>query len=131
MLFIPKSVSSKPLALTHLCVLGVIADCKWTLIDVNVAPKRPTARYLGVPDQEISEVLCTLRESSPGLDEVAIHMLKFAGSRAWWQLRILLHQMWTTDLTEWDKLAMEGVAVPLYTGQVIAQAWITADLLHF
>ena len=84
----------------------------------SVVPEYPTAHHLGVPpnDQEISEALCTLRESSPGLDEVTVHMLKFAGSRARWQLRLLLHQMWSTDPTTWDKLAMEGVAVALYKG---------------
>ena len=96
---------------------GSVDPISTELID-RVVPLMPQSPELGDPptDQEITEALHTLRESAPGYDEVTIQMLRFSGDRARWQLRLLIHQMWTTAPTEWESLSKQGVAIALYKG---------------
>ena len=96
---------------------GTVDPIPTDLID-RVVPLMPQSPALGDPptDQEITEALHTLRESAPGYDEVTVHMLRFSGDRARWQLRLLIRQMWTTPPTDWDDLSKQGIAIALYKG---------------
>ena len=96
---------------------GVLDPVSPDLI-ARVVPQLPVFEPLGIAptEQEISEALHCLRESAPGKDEVTINMLKFAGPRARWQLRLLMHKMWVSGPATWDSLATHGLAVALYKG---------------
>ena len=87
------------------------------LIDAEV-PAQPTDESLGVPptDEEFFNAVFSLRESAPGPDQVTALMLRSAGPRALWQVRLLVHQLWNTDASEWEASTKQVVGIPLYKG---------------
>ncbi len=96
---------------------GVVDDISEELI-TRVVPSLPCDQSLADPpsEQEILTALHSIKDTAPGSDEVTLLMLRESGPRALWQLRLILHQMWTTDSSTWDHLSMQGLAVALYKG---------------
>ena len=84
----------------------------------NEIPQRPLQESLGAPptDEEVLAAIYALRESAPGPDGVTMLMLRSAGPRAIWQVRLLIHQYWRTDPSEWESTARQLIGIPLYKG---------------
>ena len=81
-------------------------------------PQQPVQDALGQPptDQEFFAAVHCLRESAPGPDQVTILMLRSSGPRALWQVRLLVHEYWTTEPDTWEQTAKQVIGVPLYKG---------------
>ena len=80
-------------------------------------PQRPVHASLGLPPSD-DEVRAALQSQGkcPGPDQVTILMIRSAGPRAKWQIRLLMHQLWTTPPEQWEACVKQVVGIPLFKG---------------
>ena len=96
---------------------GVVDDISEELI-TRVVPSLPCDQSLADPpsEQEILTACTALKTLPQDQTKSPFWCYENQAPEHSWQLRLILHQMWTTDSSTWDHLSMQGLAVALYKG---------------